>query len=48
MRLSAFHGPHLQSTPSACFGGNFTVPYEQNTQQSPSFGFSEVPQRGHS
>ena len=25
-------------------GGQATVPYEQNTQQSPGFGFSKAPQ----
>ena len=31
---------------SACFGGQGTSPYEQNTQQSPDSGFSTVPQDG--
>lgn len=47
-RTTSRHGPHPQSTPPACFGGHFTVPYEQNTQQSPGFGFSRIPQRVHS
>lgn len=33
---------------SACFGGQGTSPYEQNTQQSPGSGFSTVPQDGQS
>ena len=33
---------------SGCFDGHFTVPYEQNTQQSPSFGFKRAWQTGHS
>jgi hypothetical protein len=27
----------------ACIGGHLTDPYEQNTQQSPAFGFSRSP-----
>jgi hypothetical protein len=27
---------------SSCIGGHATVPYEQNTQQSPVFGFRSV------
>jgi hypothetical protein len=27
-----------------CCGGHFTLPYEQNTQQSPGLGRSTVPQ----
>jgi hypothetical protein len=30
--------------PWACFGGQGTEPKEQNTQQSPLFGRSRVPQ----
>jgi len=30
--------------PSAWIGGQATVPYEQNTQQSPALGFSSTPQ----
>jgi hypothetical protein len=33
---------------SACIGGHATEPYEQNTQQSPGFGLSFVPQPPHS
>lgn len=32
---------------AACTGGHGTSPYEQNTQQSPDFGFNSVPQAGH-
>lgn len=28
-----------QQEPPSCMGGQATVPYEQNTQQSPAFGF---------
>src|SRR5690242_2028874 len=31
---------------SACFGEQGTSPYEQNTQQSPGYRFSTVPQDG--
>jgi hypothetical protein len=31
-------------TPSACLGGQGTEPKEQNTQQSPLFGRSRLPQ----
>jgi hypothetical protein len=34
--------------PSACTGGHGAEPYEQNTQQSPAFGRSIVPQPAHS
>jgi hypothetical protein len=35
--------------PRSCWiGGHFTSPYEQNTQQSPGFGFSTTAQCGHS
>jgi hypothetical protein len=30
--------------PSNCIGGHGTSPYEQKTQQSPCFGFSNSPQ----
>jgi hypothetical protein len=33
---------------SAWIGGQATVPYEQKTQQSPGFGFSNLLQAGHS
>jgi hypothetical protein len=32
---------------SFCTGGHETEPYEQNTQQSPGFGRSVVPQPVH-
>ena len=35
-------------TASACFGGQGSVPYEQNTQQSPSFGLNTAWQAAHS
>jgi len=34
--------------PSVWIGGHGTEPYEQNTQQSPFFGFSNAPQLVHS
>ena len=33
--------------PSFCFEGHFTLPYEQNTQQSPELGLSTSPQFVH-
>jgi hypothetical protein len=32
---------------SAWIGGQGTDPYEQNTQQSPGFGFNRLPQLLH-
>lgn len=37
-----------QQPPSPCIGGHFTLPNEQNTQQSPGFGRSTVPHPVHS
>ncbi len=37
-----------QGPRAACTGGQGTVPYEQNTQQSPGFGLSSAPQPPHS
>jgi len=36
-----------QQLPSACIGGQRTVPYEQNTQQSPAFGLITDRQLSH-
>jgi|GEM_PF-3538657 len=33
---------YLQQDLSSCIGGQGTLPYVQNTQQSPSLGFSNV------
>jgi hypothetical protein len=38
-------GAQQQAVPS--LGGQGTEPYEQNTQQSPCFGRSTVPQASH-
>jgi len=40
------HGDQQQ--PSTWTGGHGTLPYEQNTQQSPSFGRSTAPHAGQS
>jgi hypothetical protein len=32
---------------ASCTGGQGTSPNEQNTQQSPGFGFTRTPQLGH-
>jgi nitrate/TMAO reductase-like tetraheme cytochrome c subunit len=45
---TAHHGVQPHSTSPFCFGGHFTLPYEQNTQQSRGFGFSSTPQPLHS
>ena len=37
-----------QLLPSICIGGQATVPYEQNTQQSPALGLSKVLHCSHS
>ncbi|AIF47582.1 hypothetical protein HY57_10025 [Dyella japonica A8] len=37
-----------QDDPCCWIGGHGTEPYEQNTQQSPAFGFSSAPQAAHS
>jgi hypothetical protein len=39
--------PRQHALPS-CIGGHFTVPYEQNTQQSPDFGRSNAPHAAQS
>jgi hypothetical protein len=39
-------GPALPER-SACIGGHGTEPKEQNTQQSPDFGFNFIPQPVH-
>lgn len=41
-------GCYPQQDRSAWTGGHFTVPNEQNTQQSPSLGRSTVLQLSHS
>jgi hypothetical protein len=38
----------LQHELPCWIGGHFTVPYEQNTQQSPCLGFNKVLQFSHS
>jgi hypothetical protein len=45
---TAHYGVQPHSMSPACFGGHFTVPYEQNTQQSSAFGFNSTPQLVHS
>jgi hypothetical protein len=47
-RFQWFQGVQTHSWPPACLGGHFTVPYEQNTQQSPAFGFNSTPHPVHS
>jgi hypothetical protein len=51
-RRASYPGPQqvtADEVPSAaCIGGQGTVPYEQNTQQSPSSGLSSTPQLLHS
>jgi hypothetical protein len=37
-----------QQACSTCIGGHLTVPYEQNTQQSPDLGRSSIRHDGHS
>ena len=49
--LPRLHGLLLSLTSplwAACTGGQGTVPYEQNTQQSPAFGFRTLAQFGQS
>ena len=41
-------GLHERQPRSACTGGHGVSPWEQNTQQSPGFGFSSAPQAGQS
>jgi hypothetical protein len=45
-----FRRDYPQSWPwrPACTGGQGTSPHEQNTQQSPGFGFKTAPQAGQS
>jgi hypothetical protein len=40
--------PLAQQAPARCTGGHLTVPYEQNTQQSPGCGRSRAPQLSQS
>jgi len=53
--VSEFIFPHLrgfnhqpQHEFPSCTGGHFTVPYEQNTQQSPLSGLNSVLHDSHS
>jgi hypothetical protein len=46
-RRSSSYGAQ-QELPPACIGGHRAEPYEQNTQQSPAFGRSNVPHCVHS
>jgi hypothetical protein len=43
----AEHG-YQRRPQTSCIGGHFTEPYEQNTQQLPGLGRSNVPQPWHS
>ena len=47
-QLAPQQGLPLPSILASCTGGQGTVPYEQNTQQSPTFGFRTLTQFGQS
>ncbi len=47
VRVVATHPQHPPLSPVSCLGGQGTVPYEQNTQQSPAAGRSSTAQPSH-
>src|SRR5690625_4673784 len=48
LRDQGLHHQHVPQLRPNCIGGQGTSPKEQNTQQSPGWGFNIAPQAGHS